>query len=61
MFSHTPVVYVNQDVWSQIAQPNQKDYSAIALRTDKEVKNAHVIEKKKFFKVYQDIKKNKGH
>ena len=46
MFSHTPVVYVNEDVWGAITQPNQKDYSAIALNTDKEVKNAHVIDKK---------------
>ena len=30
MFSHTPVVYVNEDVWGSISQPNQKDYSAIA-------------------------------
>ncbi|WIY62117.1 ABC transporter permease [Bacillus arachidis] len=44
-FSHTPVVYMNQDVFREIAQPNQKDYSAIALRTDKEVKNAHVVDK----------------
>ena len=38
MFSHTPVVYVNEDVWGAISQPNQKDYSAIALNTDKEIK-----------------------
>ena len=38
MFSHTPVVYVNEDVWGAITQPNQKDYSAIALNTDKEIK-----------------------
>ena len=24
MFSHTPVVYVNEDVWGAISQPNQK-------------------------------------
>lgn len=24
MFSHTPVVYVNKDVWGAISQPNQK-------------------------------------
>ncbi len=46
MFSHTPVVYVNEDVWGSISQPNQKDYSAIALNTDKEIKNTHVIDKK---------------
>ncbi|MBJ8031840.1 ABC transporter permease [Bacillus cereus group sp. N21] len=56
-FSHTPVVYVNQDVWGEIAQPNQKDYNAIALRTDKEVKNAHVIEKNE---VLQSIPGHKG-
>ncbi|MDM5189439.1 ABC transporter permease [Bacillus sp. DX4.1] len=56
-FSHTPVVYVNRDVWGEIAQPNQKDYNAIALRTDKEVKNAHVIEKNE---VLQSIPGHKG-
>ena len=61
MFSHTPVVYVNEDVWGAISQPNQKDYSAIALNTDKEIKNAHVIDKKKCYKVFQDLKKNKEH
>ena len=30
-----------------------KDYSAIALNTDKEVKNAHVIDKKKYYKVFR--------
>lgn len=61
MFSHTPVVYVNEDVWGSISQPNQKDYSAIALHTDKEIKNAHVIDKKKYYKVFQDLKKSKEH
>lgn len=56
-FSHTPVVYVNQDVWGEIAQPIQKDYNAIALRTDKEVKNANVIEKNE---VLQSIPGHKG-
>ncbi|PFV82898.1 ABC transporter permease [Bacillus sp. AFS059628] len=56
-FSHAPVVYVNRDVWGEIAQPNQKDYNAIALRTDKEVKNAHVIEKNE---VLQSIPGHKG-
>lgn len=56
-FSHTPVVYVNQNVWGEIAQPIQKDYNAIAIRTDKEVKNAHVIEKNE---VLQSIPGHKG-
>ncbi|WP_020062066.1 ABC transporter permease [Bacillus sp. 123MFChir2] len=56
-FSHAPVVYVNQDVWGEISQSNQKDYNAIALRTDKEVKNAYVIEKKE---VLQNIPGHKG-
>ena len=60
MFSHTPVVYVNEDVWSSISQP-KKDYSAIALNTDKEIKNVHVIDKKKYCKVFQDLKKSKEH
>ena len=46
MFSHTPVVYMNEDVWGSIAQPHQKDYSVIALNTDKEIKNAKVVDKK---------------
>ncbi|MEY8351204.1 ABC transporter permease [Bacillus cereus] len=60
MFSHTPVVYVNQDVWGEISQPNQKDYSAIALRTDKEVKNAHVIEKKEVLQSIPGYKEEQG-
>ncbi|MDC2863632.1 ABC transporter permease [Bacillus sp. BP-3] len=56
-FSHTPVVYVNQDVWGEIAQSIQKDYNAIAIRTDQEVKNAHVIEKNE---VLQNIPGHKG-
>lgn len=59
MFSHTTVVYVNEDVWGSISQPNQKDYSAIALNTDKEIKNTHVIDKKKYYKVFQGLKKSK--
>ncbi|EEL31065.1 ABC transporter, permease [Bacillus cereus Rock3-28] len=46
-FSHMPVVYMNQDVLREIAQPNLKDYNAIALRTDKDVKDAHVVDKEK--------------
>ncbi|MEB9683006.1 ABC transporter permease [Bacillus thuringiensis serovar pingluonsis] len=56
-FSHTPVVYVNRNIWGEISQPNQKDYNAIALRTDKEVKNVHIIEKNE---VLQTIPGHKG-
>ena len=45
MFSHTPVVYVNEDVWGYFTT-KPKDYSAIALNTDKEIKNAHVLIKR---------------
>ncbi|PEQ92383.1 ABC transporter permease [Bacillus cereus] len=60
MFSHTPVVYVNEDVWSAISQPNQKDYSAIALNTDKEIKNAHVIDKKEVLQSIPGFKEEQG-
>lgn len=60
MFSHTPVVYVNEDVWGAITQPNQKDYSAIALNTDKEIKNAHVINKKEVLQSIPGFKEEQG-
>lgn len=37
-----------------------KDYSAIALRTDKEVKNAHVIEKKEVLQSIPGYKEEQG-
>ena len=60
MFSHTPVVYVNEDVWGSISQPNQKDYSAIALNTIKKLKMLTLLIKK-YCKVFQDLKKSKEH
>ncbi|MBE5107581.1 ABC transporter permease [Bacillus thuringiensis] len=56
-FSHMPVVYMNQDVFREIAQSNQKEYNAIALRADKEVKNAKVVDKEE---VLQSVPGHKG-
>lgn len=61
MFSHSPVVHMNENAWDAIALPHQKDYSVIALNTDKKIDNAKVIDKKKYYKVFQVIKKNKEH
>ena len=38
MFSHTPVVYVNGRRMGRYFTTKPKDYSAIALNTDKEEK-----------------------
>ncbi|ENQ3105769.1 ABC transporter permease [Bacillus cereus] len=50
IFSHTPVVRMNEAVWDSIAMPHQKDYNVIALNTDKEIKNAKVVDKKEVLK-----------
>ena len=38
MFSHTPVVYVNEDVWGAITQPNQKIIAQLHLTQIKRLK-----------------------
>ena len=38
MFSHTPVVYVNEDVWGAITQPNQKIIVQLHLTQIKRLK-----------------------
>lgn len=38
MFSHTPVVYVNEDVWGSISQPNQKIIVQLHLTQIKKLK-----------------------
>ena len=38
MFSHTPVVYVNEDVWGAISQPNQKIIVQLHLTQIKRLK-----------------------
>lgn len=60
MFSHTPVAYVNEAVWSEIAQPNQKDYSAIAIQSDKDIQDAHVVTKDKVLQSIPGYKEEQG-
>lgn len=60
MFSHTPVAYVNEVVWSEIAQPNQQDYSAIAIQTDKDIQNAHVVTKEQVLQSIPGYKEEQG-
>ncbi|WP_369903292.1 ABC transporter permease [Bacillus manliponensis] len=60
MFSHTPVMYVNEAVWSEIAQPNQQNYSAVAVQTEERIKNAHVVTKKEVLQSIPGYKEEQG-
>lgn len=60
MFSHTPVVYVNEDVWGAITQPNQKIIAQLHLTQIKRLKNAHVINKKEVLQSIPGFKEEQG-
>ena len=51
MFSHTPVVYVNEDVWGAITQPNQKIIAQLHLTQIKRLKML-TLSIKKYYKVF---------
>ncbi|MGR3778847.1 ABC transporter permease [Bacillus paramycoides] len=60
MFSHAPVAYMNEKVWESIALPHQKEYNVIALNTDKEIKNANVVDKKEVLQSIPGYKEEQG-
>lgn len=60
MFSHTPVVHMNEKVWESIALPHQKQYNVIALNTDKEIKNAKVVDKTEVLQSIPGYKEEQG-
>ncbi|MBO1625030.1 ABC transporter permease [Bacillus arachidis] len=60
MFSHSPVVHMNENAWDAIALPHQKDYSVIALNTDKKIDNAKVIDKKEVLQSIPGYKEEQG-
>ncbi|MEH7459791.1 ABC transporter permease [Bacillus sp. JJ1127] len=63
MFSHTPVVHMNENVWGAISLPNEKDYSVIALNTDKKINNvdnAKVVDKKEVLQGIPGYKEEQG-
>ncbi|PEY41237.1 ABC transporter permease [Bacillus cereus] len=60
MFSHAPVVYMNENVWDSIALPHQKNYSVIALNTDKKFDNATVVDKKEVLQSIPGYKEEQG-
>ena len=60
MFSHSPVVHMNENAWDALALPHQKDYSVIALNTDKKIDNAKVIDKKEVLQSIPGYKEEQG-
>ena len=60
MFSHTPVVYMNENVWSSIALPHEQEYSVIALNTDKEISDAKVVDKNEVLQSIPGYKEEQG-
>ncbi|MEH7462787.1 ABC transporter permease [Bacillus thuringiensis] len=60
MFSHSPVVHMNENGWDAIALPHQKDYSVIALNTDKKIDNAKVVDKKEVLQSIPGYKEEQG-
>lgn len=50
MFSHTPVVYVNEDVWGAISQPNQKIIVQLPLTQIKRLKMLTLLIKRSIAK-----------
>ncbi|MGE8205492.1 ABC transporter permease [Heyndrickxia sp. NPDC080065] len=60
MFSHTPVVFINENVWGSIALPHEKNYSVIALNTDKKINNAKVVDKKEVLQSIPGYKEEQG-
>ncbi|GIN84781.1 ABC transporter permease [Heyndrickxia sporothermodurans] len=60
MFSHTPVVFMNENVWKSIALPHEKDYSVIALNSDKEISHTKVVDKKEVLQSIPGYKEEQG-
>lgn len=60
MFSHTMVAHMNEKAWDSIALPHQKEYSVIALDTDKEISNAKVVDKSEALQSIPGYKEEQG-
>lgn len=60
MFSHTTVAHMNEKAWDSIALPHQKDYSVIALDTNKEISNAKVVDKSEALQSIPGYKEEQG-
>ncbi|GAB6549334.1 ABC transporter permease [Bacillus cereus] len=60
MFSHAPVVFVNESVWDKISQPNQKNYNAIVMEKDTNIDGYKIAEKSEVLKGIPGYKEEQG-